>query len=89
MRPVKDFLITFYSHRTGQLLRWHAGLGVVLAGAGPERGTWPGYQRVDADGMPAEFGGPSSRPVGAGAAQGLSSRNGAPAPRHDGARGQV
>ena len=57
MHPVKDFLITFNSHRTGQLLRWHAGLGVVLAGAGPERGTWPGYQRVDADGMPAEFGG--------------------------------
>ncbi|RNL80648.1 3-methyladenine DNA glycosylase [Halostreptopolyspora alba] len=38
--PVEDFLFTYYSHRPGQLRRWHPGVGVGLArGALP---TGPG-----------------------------------------------
>ena len=35
--PVEDFLFTYYSYRPAQLRRWHAGFGVILAGAGPQK----------------------------------------------------
>jgi hypothetical protein len=42
--PVLDFLFTYYSHPPAQLLRWHPGVGVALAGpAADERLTWPSY----------------------------------------------
>ncbi len=39
---VIDFLFTYYAHRPGQLLRWHPGFGIVLAGA-DEYATYRGY----------------------------------------------
>ncbi|WP_434617192.1 3-methyladenine DNA glycosylase [Arthrobacter sp. A5] len=30
--PVEDFLFTYYSHKPGQLRRWHPGAGVILTG---------------------------------------------------------
>jgi hypothetical protein len=45
--PVIDFLFTYYSHRPARLLRWHPGVGVVLAGsAAEERLGWRGYVRT-------------------------------------------
>ena len=35
-----DFLFTYYSLRPRQLLRWHPGYGVALAGAAARRATW-------------------------------------------------
>ncbi|UNK45770.1 3-methyladenine DNA glycosylase [Arthrobacter sulfonylureivorans] len=47
--PVEDFLFTYYSLKPGQLLRWHPGAGVVLAGteAGKRRG-WKFYRELTA-----------------------------------------
>lgn len=46
--PVEDFLFTYYSHKPGQLRRWHPGPGVVLTGeAAAERATWKFYRRLD------------------------------------------
>lgn len=43
--PVEDFLFTYYSQKPGQLLRWHPGAGVVLAGkAAGERRDWKFYR---------------------------------------------
>jgi hypothetical protein len=56
--PVIDFLFTYYSHKPGRLLRWHPGIGVVLAGDGArERLAWRGYTET-AEGVtldPAAF----------------------------------
>jgi len=41
--PVEDFLWTYYSHRPGQLRRWHPGPGVVLEGASDHAG-WRYYR---------------------------------------------
>jgi hypothetical protein len=39
--PVEDFLFTYYTHKPGQLGRWHPGAGVALAGdAAVERLDW-------------------------------------------------
>lgn len=38
--PVDDFLWNYYNLRPGQLLKWHAGIGVELVG-GPEHGREP------------------------------------------------
>ncbi|MCC9194988.1 3-methyladenine DNA glycosylase [Arthrobacter sp. zg-Y916] len=47
--PVEDFLFTYYSQKPGQLLRWHPGAGVVLAGtAAAERTDWKFYRLLDA-----------------------------------------
>jgi hypothetical protein len=45
--PVHDFLFTYYSHRPGQLRRWHPGLGVALAGDPPHR-DWSDYRTGNA-----------------------------------------
>ncbi len=44
--PVEDFLFTYYSHRPGQLRRWHPGPGVVLEDA-RERAEWKCYRYAD------------------------------------------
>ncbi|TBT86554.1 3-methyladenine DNA glycosylase [Propioniciclava sinopodophylli] len=44
--PVEDFLWTYYSHRPGQLRRWHPGPGVRLEGAS-ERLAWRYHREVD------------------------------------------
>ncbi len=41
--PVHDFLFSYYSQRPAQLLRWHPGYGVGLAGA-PEYERLKGYE---------------------------------------------
>ncbi|MDF0529108.1 3-methyladenine DNA glycosylase [Tsukamurella sp. 8F] len=46
--PVWDFLFTYYGLRPGQLLRWHPGFGVALAGGADEYGSARGYA-VDGD----------------------------------------
>ncbi|WP_240974415.1 3-methyladenine DNA glycosylase [Crystallibacter degradans] len=47
--PVEDFLFTYYSHKPGQLLRWHPGAGVVLTGeAAVERHGWKYYRPLSA-----------------------------------------
>ncbi|HEX2247973.1 MAG TPA: hypothetical protein VHH13_10545 [Arthrobacter sp.] len=47
--PVEDFLFTYYSHKPGQLLRWHPGAGVVLTGeAAMERHGWKYYRPLSA-----------------------------------------
>ncbi|WP_432514656.1 3-methyladenine DNA glycosylase [Kineococcus sp. SYSU DK001] len=57
--PVEDFLYTYYNWAPGKLLRWHPGVGVVLADAG-ERAGWanyvavPGGVRVDAAALAAQ-----------------------------------
>ncbi|GAB3271866.1 3-methyladenine DNA glycosylase [Arthrobacter pigmenti] len=46
--PVEDFLFTYYSHKPGQLRRWHPGPGVVLTGeAAAEREAWKFYRLLD------------------------------------------
>jgi hypothetical protein len=47
--PVDDFLFEYYPTRPGQLRRWHAGLGVALAGETPFDAD-PAYRRLDAGG---------------------------------------
>ncbi|WP_372498043.1 3-methyladenine DNA glycosylase [Sinomonas terrae] len=43
--PVEDFLFTYYTHKPGQLGRWHPGAGVVLCGeAAAERLGWKHYR---------------------------------------------
>jgi hypothetical protein len=57
--PVEDFLFTYYTQKPGQLLRWHAGAGVVLSGPdAAERSDWKYYRAADdgdltAAGVPA------------------------------------
>ncbi|WP_035769030.1 hypothetical protein [Arthrobacter castelli] len=47
--PVEDFLFTYYSHKPGQLRRWHPGPGVVLTGeAAAERASWKFHRQLDA-----------------------------------------
>ena len=43
--PVEDFLFEYYSHRPGQLLRWHPGLGFELEG-GDEYLPHKGYVKT-------------------------------------------
>ncbi|MBG6183404.1 hypothetical protein IWX65_001355 [Arthrobacter sp. CAN_A214] len=46
--PVEDFLFTYYNQKPGQLLRWHPGAGVALAGAAAlERTGWKYYTQND------------------------------------------
>jgi hypothetical protein len=46
--PVEDFLFTYYTQKPGQLLRWHPGAGVVLAGAdAAARSGWKHYRTLD------------------------------------------
>lgn len=47
--PVEDFLFTYYSHRPGQLRRWHPGADVVLLGA-DDRLSWRFHREVSVDG---------------------------------------
>ncbi|MDP5226496.1 MULTISPECIES: 3-methyladenine DNA glycosylase [Arthrobacter] len=45
--PVEDFLFTYYTHKPGQLRRWHPGAGTVLAGpAAEERRAWKHYREL-------------------------------------------
>jgi len=45
--PVEDFLFTYYTHKPGQLGRWHPGAGVALAGgAAAERLGWKHYRSL-------------------------------------------
>ncbi|NKX54332.1 3-methyladenine DNA glycosylase [Arthrobacter mobilis] len=47
--PVEDFLFTYYTHKPGQLLRWHPGPGVVLAGDEARgRAGWKYYRALTA-----------------------------------------
>jgi hypothetical protein len=56
--PVEDFLFTYYTQKPGQLLRWHAGAGVVLSGPeAAERSGWKYYRPAD-DGERAAAGVP-------------------------------
>ena len=49
--PVEDFLFTYYNQKPGQLLRWHPGAGVVLAGqAAGVRRDWK-YYAAETDGV--------------------------------------
>ena len=46
--PVEDFLFTYYTQKPGQLMRWHPGAAVVLAGpAAAERVGWKYYADDD------------------------------------------
>ncbi|MDQ0680187.1 hypothetical protein QFZ30_003569 [Arthrobacter pascens] len=57
--PVEDFLFTYYTQKPGQLLRWHPGAGVVLAGASAvARSAWKHYRMLD-DGELAAVGLPA------------------------------
>lgn len=51
--PVEDFLWTYYSVKPRELRRWHAGAGVLLENAAPDRAEWKHYRAV---------GGPTPRP---------------------------
>ena len=45
--PVEDFLFTYYTHKPGQLGRWHPGAGVALLGdAAVERVGWKHYRAL-------------------------------------------
>lgn len=45
--PVEDFLFTYYTHKPGQLGRWHPGAGVVLYGeAAADRLGWKHYRAL-------------------------------------------
>jgi len=45
--PVEDFLFTYYTHKPGQLRRWHPGAGTVLLGPhARERQTWKHYRAL-------------------------------------------
>ncbi|WP_345148248.1 3-methyladenine DNA glycosylase [Arthrobacter ginkgonis] len=49
--PIEDFLFTYYTHKPGQLQRWHPGAGVVLEGpAAAERLAWKFYAPAGHDG---------------------------------------
>lgn len=41
--PVEDFLFTYYSHKPGQLSRWHPGAGTVLEVNRSEQADWKFY----------------------------------------------
>lgn len=57
--PVEDFLFTYYTHKPGQLRRWHPGEGAVLTGsAAGERRAWKHYRLLD-DGELASLGLPA------------------------------
>lgn len=43
--PIEDFLFEYYSHRPGQLLRWHAGFGFTIEG-GDEYLPHKGYVKT-------------------------------------------
>ncbi|MFJ3957018.1 3-methyladenine DNA glycosylase [Arthrobacter sp. NPDC090010] len=46
--PVEDFLFTYYTHKPGQLRRWHPGAGTVLTGpSAEERLGWKHYRALD------------------------------------------
>lgn len=46
--PVEDFLFTYYTHKPGQLRRWHPGAGVVLSGdQASERLGWKFYTATE------------------------------------------
>lgn len=46
--PVEDFLFTYYTHKPGQLRRWHPGAGVVLSGEqASERLGWKFYTATE------------------------------------------
>src|SRR5690606_24125124 len=45
--PVHDFLFVYYSHKPGQLRRWHPGFGVTLLDAAQEYGDLKGYEVVE------------------------------------------
>lgn len=48
--PVEDFLFTYYTHKPGQLRRWHPGAGTVLLGPhARERETWKHYRTLTAE----------------------------------------
>lgn len=54
--PVEDFLFTYYTHKPGQLLRWHPGAGVVLLGpAARDRVSWK-YYLTEGDGVRVDAG---------------------------------
>ncbi|BCT74707.1 hypothetical protein SCMU_05490 [Sinomonas cyclohexanicum] len=45
--PIEDFLFTYYTHKPGQLGRWHPGAGVALTGdAARERIDWKHYRAL-------------------------------------------
>ncbi len=58
--PVEDFLFTYYTHKPGQLGRWHPGVEVALVGdAAQERLGWKHYRTLTeperaAAGLPAD-----------------------------------
>ncbi len=46
--PVEDFLFTYYSHKPGQLRRWHPGTGVILTGQqARDRLAWKHYREAE------------------------------------------
>lgn len=54
--PVEDFLFTYYSHKPGQLRRWHPGPGVVLTGeSAADRASWK-FHRLLSSGEVADLG---------------------------------
>ncbi|MEN2743992.1 3-methyladenine DNA glycosylase [Sinomonas halotolerans] len=61
--PIEDFLFTYYTHKPGQLGRWHPGVGVALVGHDAvERLAWK-HCRALTDGERAEAGlGPADAP---------------------------
>jgi hypothetical protein len=45
--PIEDFLFTYYTHKPGQLGRWHPGAGTALTGdAAEERLGWKHYRAL-------------------------------------------
>lgn len=45
--PIEDFLFTYYTHKPGQLGRWHPGAGIALVGdAARERLGWKHYRAL-------------------------------------------
>ncbi|MHA3683497.1 3-methyladenine DNA glycosylase [Leucobacter sp. HY1908] len=42
--PIEDFLWTYYSVKPRELRRWHAGAGVLLENAAPDRASWKHYR---------------------------------------------
>ena len=54
--PVHDFLFVYYSHKPGQLRRWHPGFGVALDGAVETYGQLKGYASTgDTVTVPADY----------------------------------
>jgi hypothetical protein len=45
--PIEDFLFTYYTHKPGQLGRWHPGAGIAVSGdAARERLDWKHYRSL-------------------------------------------